>query len=97
MYPEHISYYSPNSIHNLLSGHGLKKVSLYTENMSVFRFVQYFKLKGLVSLSVTSESASGAAQAAFASNFGSRIKYALNGILNLTGLGTSLVAIYKSP
>ncbi|NMQ20634.1 class I SAM-dependent methyltransferase [Candidatus Competibacter phosphatis] len=42
-YPEHISYYSPKTLHKLLTQCGFEKIYLYTENISIFRIVQYMQ------------------------------------------------------
>lgn len=95
MYPEHISYYSPRTLDRLASDCGFNSVDTYTENISLFRIVQYlnsFRKKSRLDAEIVSAHA----QAFVSSNpLAAGIKLVVNRILRITGSGSSLVAIYR--
>lgn len=94
-YPEHIAYYSPRTLDNIGRLCGLNKVQTYTENISLFRIVQFanrFRKAG----QINAERVSAKAQLLVSDNkVASFIKTCLNGVLGLTNMGTSIVATYQ--
>jgi 2-polyprenyl-3-methyl-5-hydroxy-6-metoxy-1,4-benzoquinol methylase len=99
VYPEHISYYSPKTLDLALRKCGYERVSLRTENFSVFRIIQFFNRRNVSKLSAENfnpEKVSEAAQYTVQkSAFLKFIKRAINTILNFTGTGSSLIAVYR--
>jgi 2-polyprenyl-3-methyl-5-hydroxy-6-metoxy-1,4-benzoquinol methylase len=99
VYPEHISYYSPKTLDLALRKCGYERVSLRTENISIFRIMQFFNRRNVSKLSaekLNPENVSEAAQyTVHNSAFLKFIKKAINTILNFTGTGSSLVAVYR--
>lgn len=98
-YPEHISYYSPGTLDWLLKHCGYEKVLCRTENISVFRIIQFFKRHKSNARSETGldpERISAWAQNAVQeSAFLMLAKKAINAVLNATDTGSSLIAVYK--
>ncbi len=96
-YPEHISYYSPKTLHKLLTKSGFKKIHLYTENISIFRIVEYMRnSKNEKNVHLNPEAISAKAQKLVSENiFAKAIKNLLNKLLNITKSGTSIVAVYR--
>ena len=98
-YPEHISFYSPRTLNSILRKCGYEKVSLRTENISVFRIIQFFNLRkvsaGLISQRDPEEVAAAAQMAVKNSVTLSFTKKIINAILDITGMGTSLIAVYR--
>lgn len=98
-YPEHISYYSPGPLDLLLRKRGYAKVALHTENVSIFRIIQFFN-KRQVSKgsgeSLNPEKVSASAQTLVQNNVVFLLlKKAINIVLDLTSTGSSLIAIYR--
>ena len=44
-YPEHLSYFTTKTLHKLLINNGYKKIYIYSENISLFRVIEFFKYK----------------------------------------------------
>ena len=40
--PEHLSYFTPKTLNKVLGEGGFRKLSLKTENISIFRVIEYF-------------------------------------------------------
>tara|TARA_B100001173_G_C15900615_1_gene509667 strand:+ start:18 stop:917 length:900 start_codon:yes stop_codon:yes gene_type:complete len=100
VYPEHLSYYSPRTINLLHTKLGLEKVINRTENISVYRLVEYFNsfYKKKDSDNYDPISSSNRIQDITSSNlFLNIIKRVINFLLNLFGLGTSLITLYRKP
>lgn len=98
-YPEHISFYSPRTLDSILKRCGFEKVSLRTENISIFRVIQFFNRRKVSAGSNSHrdpEEVAAAAQTAVQKNVVLLfIKKMVNAILDITGTGTSLIAIYR--
>jgi 2-polyprenyl-3-methyl-5-hydroxy-6-metoxy-1,4-benzoquinol methylase len=98
-YPEHISFYSPRTINHLMRKCGYQKLSLRTENVSIFRIVQFLnqrKLGARLTGGLDPERVAAAAQNAVQRRPGLVLaKKAINTALNATGAGTSLIAMYR--
>ncbi|MFZ2739263.1 MAG: class I SAM-dependent methyltransferase [Burkholderiaceae bacterium] len=98
-YPEHISFYSPGTLNAILRRCGYEKVSLRTENISVFRIIQFLNRRKVSAGSNShrdSEKVAAAAQTAVQNSFVLLfIKKIVNAILDVTGTGTSLIAVYR--
>jgi SAM-dependent methyltransferase len=45
MYPEHLCYYTPETLHRLLRQAGFQKISVFSKNISFFRLAQYWSNK----------------------------------------------------
>ena len=95
LYPEHITYYSPRTLDRVVELSGLKRVNTYTENISLFRIVQFVnRFRGTGK--IDAESVSGQAQHFVTENNVARLaKTGINRVLGLTGLGSSIVAVYE--
>jgi len=98
-YPEHLCYYCPKTLHRLLVNAGFERVSLVSQNISVFRLVQFWLKKNTANdLIVAPEKMAHIAQDAFHSNLLLRmVKWLINKMLAATGMGSSLRAIYQRP
>jgi 2-polyprenyl-3-methyl-5-hydroxy-6-metoxy-1,4-benzoquinol methylase len=104
-YPEHISYYTPRTLNQAFKKIGFKKISVYTENISVFRISQYYKNKNnkiskqnQMVKKIDPENISVIAQQFANQNaIGVILKSAINALLRVTGSGSSLVGIYQKP
>lgn len=99
VYPEHISYYSPKTLDLALRKCGYERVSLRTENISLFRIIQFFNRRNVSKLSAENlnpEKVSEVAQYAVQNSaFLKFVKKVINAILNFTGTGSSLIAVYR--
>jgi 2-polyprenyl-3-methyl-5-hydroxy-6-metoxy-1,4-benzoquinol methylase len=97
MYPEHISYYSPRTLDKIVTSCGLIKLRTHTENISIFRVVQFFNRFRKVG-KIDPEKVSARAQTLASDNkIVKLVKNSLNVILRLTNLGSSIVAVYQKP
>ena len=98
-YPEHLCYYTPETLHYLLESSGFERVLLTTENVSFFRLAQFFlKNRNPADSRLDPEIISSAAQNAFHRNTLLRmVKWLVNKMLAATGTGTNLIAIYRRP
>jgi 2-polyprenyl-3-methyl-5-hydroxy-6-metoxy-1,4-benzoquinol methylase len=98
-YPEHLTFWSPKTLNYFLKNLGYEKVFIRTENMSVFRFVQYLNERKTSSgkqPSLDPEKVAVLAQAYFSKNkFLSFAKNVINFFLKITGRGASLIALYR--
>jgi len=98
-YPEHISFYSPRTLNAILRRCGYEKVSLTTENISVFRIIQFLNRKKVSAGSISNRNPELVAAAAQTAVSNSRLllfaKKIVNVILNITNTGTSLIAVYR--
>jgi 2-polyprenyl-3-methyl-5-hydroxy-6-metoxy-1,4-benzoquinol methylase len=98
-YPEHISFYTPKTLNTVLSKCGYEKVSLRTENISIFRIMQFLNRQNVSAGSISHrdpELVSAAAQSLVKnSRLLQVVKKIFNAILNFTNTGTSLIAVYR--
>jgi 2-polyprenyl-3-methyl-5-hydroxy-6-metoxy-1,4-benzoquinol methylase len=93
-YPEHLSYYTPRTIHHLFSNSGFSKVSLQTTGFSITRLRVSMNLheEGFVGPKTTDE----AVRRAIEKNSGLKVlKKIANFILTIIGKGDALKVIYK--
>lgn len=99
MYPEHITYYSPKTLDRVLQAQGFTKVEIYTENISIYRILQYInRVSRNRKTQFNAELISAQAQAIVTGNrILKSIKLAINSILKITNSGSSIVAVYKKP
>jgi len=100
VYPEHLSYYSPKTINILHTQEGLEKVFVKTENISIYRFIEYFKRNQVKESSNANnfdplEVSDKVQRLIEAKPIFSILKKIVNYFLNLLGLGTSLISLYK--
>ena len=97
MWPEHITYWTPGHLDRALRAVGLRKASLYTQNISPYRVVQALK-RGRFSKALGNVSEQAVSDAAQAQVEGSRMLSAAKGMINaglrVTGLGSSIQAYY---
>ncbi|WP_156839688.1 class I SAM-dependent methyltransferase [Novosphingobium aquimarinum] len=97
MWPEHITYWTPDTLDKGLRSAGFRQDSLITRNISPFRVVQALKKGrfGKALGNVSEQAVSDKAQATVASHRGLAFaKRAVNGGLRLTGLGSGIEAVY---
>ena len=100
VYPEHLSYYTPKTLNFLHTKHGFEKVFIRTENISVYRLVEYLNsfYKKKDSDNYDPISTSDRIQDITSSNsFFNMVKLLINSILNFLGLGTSLITLFRKP
>ena len=97
MYPEHVCYYSPNTLDKILHNHGFKKIQIYSENISVYRIFQYInRNRSNLKTEFDAEGLSAKAQAIATNNrIAKLMKNSINTILKLTNSGSSIVAMYR--
>ena len=92
-YPEHLSYYTPQTIHKLLTESGFKKAKLSTSGFSPSRV-------GIYSGNTTSEQSSPKAQEEHLREVMEQntlmqfAKQIINGILNVSNAGDTIKALY---
>ena len=91
MYPEHLSYYTPTTLTRVLNKTGYSKISLYSENISIFVTLESLGFSSNARNSVSS----GMQTVTTKSKALSTIKILINKLLNMAGTGTSIKAIYK--
>jgi len=100
VYPEHLSYYSPKTIDILHKQEGFNKVFVRTENISMYRLVEFFNRRkknissdhsDLSPLEVSDKLQDLISKKSFLSS----VKNLINAILNFFGLGTSLISLYR--
>lgn len=98
-YPEHISFYSPSTLNSILKRCGFEKVSLRTENISFFRIIQFLNRRKFFAGSNSYRDPEAVAAAASTAVQNSAVllsvKKIINTILDITGTGTSLIAVYR--
>lgn len=99
-YPEHISYYTADTLDYALTKVGFKKISLHTENISLYRIAEFYNniiaRKNLVKNTINPEALSAKAQNFTNKNINGRIlKKSINFLLNATNSGSSLVGTYQ--
>jgi len=97
MYPEHISYYTPKTLDMILKTKGFEKISIYAENISVFRVFQFInRTKKDKSNVIDAEAAAVKASAVVSGNSTVHfLKDMTNEVLKFTYLGSSIVATYR--
>lgn len=97
--PEHLSYFSPKTLNKALVKNNFKKINVYTENISIFRIIEYLnKLRKNSSKKVkhSPQAASDKMQTLANNNLiFSILKDLINFFLYLFGIGSSIKAIYK--
>ena len=96
-YPEHLSYYSPKSIHYLFNSFGFKRIFIQTTGISVTR------LKKSLDSSITESHVQGnTSDENLREQMESKwylglAKTMLNGVLSFFGVGDSLKIMYLKP
>ncbi len=95
-YPEHLSYYTPRTLHRLLSHAGLKRIYMKSTGISLTRFRKSRKRSDekLISPESTDEKIRVSAEKKW---YMKGIKNMVNGILTGTGMGDTLKALYRKP
>lgn len=93
-YPEHLSYYTPATLHKLLKAHGFKKVWIKTTGISFTRFKRSTKRSDekLISKTSTDEKLRQSFETSQGMNFA---KDAANTMLTLMGTGDTIKALYR--
>ena len=100
--PEHLSYFTPKTLNKVLGEGGFRKLSLKTENISIFRVIEYFnthiltKKNSKIKLKLSPQEASDKMQNL--ANNNSLLNYSkkiTNFFLNLFNLGSSIKAVYQ--
>lgn len=94
VYPEHLSYYTPRTLHFLFSRNGLKKKRLFTSGISLARL--------RTSLAKSEERCSGATDEDLRIKIEQRwymrwVKGGLNFFFRVTGTGATIKAYYVKP
>lgn len=93
-YPEHLSYYTPRTLHMAMVKTGFVRMDCRTEGISVFRMVEALNKSGTTSADPTKMS--DMAQAAVNSRpWLMRSKAIINSFLTSFQLGGSIVALYR--
>ncbi|MDA8543964.1 class I SAM-dependent methyltransferase [Gammaproteobacteria bacterium] len=101
MPPEHLSYFTPKTLEYCMLKNGFKKRYSRTENISIFRVVEFFNLRFFKSQdpkeqNLSPQIISDNLQQFVESNFLIRYcKTLINVFLNLFNLGSSLKAMYQ--
>jgi 2-polyprenyl-3-methyl-5-hydroxy-6-metoxy-1,4-benzoquinol methylase len=91
-YPEHLSYYTKKTVHYLLTNAGFKRKKLTTTGLSITRIrTSLGKKEALINASSTDELVR---QRLEKKALMQMLKKALNGILNVIGIGSSLKGWY---
>lgn len=94
--PEHLAYFSNKTLDLLLSKHGFQKVFLRTENISIFRIVEFLTRHYKNSPQKSPQELSDAFQSMSSKSLPLRFaKKSINSILGFTNLGSSIKALYK--
>lgn len=96
-YPEHIAFWSPRTLDRLLRQGGYTRVFNRSENLSVFRIVQFLNDRTRrEGTALDPTQVSDAAQEALGKHavLGS-LKQGANHLLRLSGSGSSLIALYR--
>lgn len=96
-YPEHLCYYSPNTLHRLLVEHGFIKISLSTSGINPSRLFRKLpadmpEQKSIVRIQSTDvENVRNFTESNLIGRF---IKRSINGLLSMTNLGDTIKALY---
>lgn len=102
--PEHLSYFTPATIDKAMTQNGFEKVYVITENISIFRIIEFINRKFTNKSSKNVNSASKLSpqrisdkmqNATNASSLLKKLKKIINFILNTLNCGSSLKAVYK--
>lgn len=91
-YPEHLCYYTPKTIDLLLSQCGFKKLKITTSGISIAQIKKSLKTKN--SKSTLTVSSDEAFREQLEIGYKRHLKFFINAILNLFGIGNSLKAWY---
>lgn len=98
MPPEHLSYFTPRTLDKVMNDNGLKKVYLKTENISIFRIMEFFnkrnKNKGLSSKASPQDISDKVQRAVNKNLFLNVVKSSINILLRLSKSGSSIKALY---
>lgn len=93
-YPEHLSYYTPRTFHYLMRQKGMKKVFLKTTGLSISTLLGDKKTEGAAGAVSAGSKDEKLRESLDSNKFMHILKYLLNGLLSLTGLGNALKAAY---
>ena len=95
-YPEHLSYYTPDTLHRLLRDAGLKRIFMKSTGLSITRFKKSRKTseEELISPVSTDERIRVSAEKKWYMKW---IKNGVNAVLSATGKGDTLKALYRNP
>ncbi|QQR87476.1 MAG: class I SAM-dependent methyltransferase [Flavobacteriales bacterium] len=94
-YPEHISFFTPATLHRALAGLGLRRVSLRTTGLSITRLKRSHGGTGQAASGLSSDEQ---LRRTIEGKPWLRVaKKAADGLLDLTGTGDSLKALYVKP
>lgn len=95
-YPEHVSYFTPRTMHRLLTGHGLRRERIRTTGVSITRIRTSHRPDGrLRSLPYDDDQA--LRRAFEASPAMGMVKRLINGGLDLLKVGDTLKVTYRAP
>ena len=92
-YPEHLSYFTINSLDILLQKHGYKKIYGFSSNVSLYRFLEYFNKSNLNKININKSS--DKIQSISKKSGLIYIKNLISLILRLLNLGNTLYFFYK--
>lgn len=94
-YPEHISFFTPRTLHRALSSLGLRRISLRSTGISLNRLR---RSHGRSEITTTGLSTDEQVRRSIENNAGLRlVKAAVDGVLDITGKGDTLKAFYVKP
>lgn len=91
-YPEHLCYYTPKTINILLTRSGFKKLKITTTGFSIARIKKSFRRKN--NIPTENIASDEVLREQFEIGYKRFIKFFINGLLNLFGIGNSLKAWY---
>ena len=91
-YPEHLSYFTSKTLHQLLTEHNYKRIYNYSENISFYRFIDFFNKK--ISTNIDSNQASDKLQVIAKHSGLIYIKHFISRILRFLHLGNTIKALY---
>ena len=91
-YPEHLSYFTVNTLDFLLQRKGYKKIYGYSSNISLYRFLEFFNKKNVTK--IDANKSSDKIQSISKKGGLIYIKYLISEILKLLNLGNTLYFFY---
>jgi 2-polyprenyl-3-methyl-5-hydroxy-6-metoxy-1,4-benzoquinol methylase len=99
MPPEHLSYFSTQTLNMSLTKNGFKKIKLRTENISIYRIIEFYNRRKFSKTSPSSISAqdiSDKMQNVISQNIFLKIaKNVINYFLKITNSGSSIKGLYQ--
>lgn len=95
-YPEHLAYFTPKTLNYALVKSNFSKIKIYTENISIFRIIEAYNKNSRHQSKLPSHRISEKIQSISNKKIILRIvKEIINFVLNIFGVGVSIVCIYQ--